>query len=969
MTYVIGAVDGPGQGERRPPRSVTALDVGADEPERVGSRDLSPPRSGPIPGWPKRLVAVAAVCSMAGGLITLLGWVADIQRLTDWRNDGISMFPNTAACAVASGLALLLHGLLGRRSRVATACLGALVALIGGLTLVEHLSGIDLGIDVVLMNRPWGQGAASAPMRMGPPASISFLVTGIALVLLTRDGRARGVGAASGMAVIVVAMLSLTGYLYGAEQMYTIPGLTGIAMQTASMLLALGIGLVASVPDREPMRRILERSAAGILVRRALPVVIVLAIALGFLRVLIQNHGLVDTALGTALRTLVEIVLLTALLWWASSRVCAHEQALRERGAEVRLQAAQLAAFVDTAAIGMHRVSSDGIILWVNDAELTTLGYAREEYVGHHIGEFHADHEALASILGRLRRGEKLFDHPARMRCKDGTVKSVLVDSSLLWDDEGRIVHTQCFTRDVTERQNAERVRSLLAAIIEASDDAVVSITLDGTITSWNAAAERIFGYTAAEAVRRSIDLIIPPDRLDEEGTILAKLRRGERIDHSETVRRAKDGRLVDISLTLSPVRDASGAVVGASKIARDITDRKRAETEREETNRRKDEFIAILAHELRNPLAPVRNAARYLKLRDSADPDVRRQVDVIERQVAQMSRLIDDLLDVSRISRGTLDLRRERVACTAIVGAAVDDCRDELLAKGHQLRVNMPGEPVEIEADRERLGQVLYNLIGNAAKYTHPSGRIEITVTTAPPCTLVISVKDDGIGIPPAKLTEIFDLFARVDHSLDRQGGLGIGLTLVRQLAELHGGTIEARSEGIGHGSEFVLRLPVIVTTAAAEAALTEPGPACTPLRILVAEDNPDAAESLMLLLQLGGHEVHVVFDGEAAVTAAEEVAPDVALLDIGMPQANGYEVARRIRDHARGKQIYLVALTGWGQDGDRRRAAEAGFDAHLVKPVPPEALDRLLATVSVSRGAPDVATERHARRSGGAG
>src|SRR5262249_61843431 len=188
MTYVIGAVDGPGQGERRAPRPVTALDVGADEDERGGSRDLSPPRSGPIPGWPKRLVAVAAVCSMAGGLITLLGWVADIQRLTDWRNDGISMFPNTAACAVASGLALLLHGLLGRRSRVATACLGALVALIGGLTLVEHLSGIDLGIDVVLMNRPLGQGAASPPMRMGPPAAISFLVTGIALLLLTAGG-------------------------------------------------------------------------------------------------------------------------------------------------------------------------------------------------------------------------------------------------------------------------------------------------------------------------------------------------------------------------------------------------------------------------------------------------------------------------------------------------------------------------------------------------------------------------------------------------------------------------------------------------------------------------------------------------------------------------------------------------------------------------------------------------------------
>ena len=950
----MAVVDKTRHGERRTPRWLTTF--GAGEAERIGSRDS---------GWPKRLVAVAAICGVAGGLTTLIGWVGGVQRLTDWRNDGISMFPNAAACAIASGWALLLHASAGRRSRAVAVCLGALVALVGGLTLVEHLTGINLGIDVSLVERPWGQGAASAPMRIGLPASISFLVTGIALVLLTRGGRARGVSAACGVVVIVVAMLSLTGYLYGAEQMYTIPGLTGIAMQTAAVLLALGIGLVASVPDREPMRSMLERSAAGIVVRRALPVVVVLALALGWLRVFIQNHGLVDTALGTALRTLVEIVLLTALVWWASARVRVHERALRERETEVRLQAAQLAAFVDTAAIGMHRVGSDGVILWANDAELTTLGYTYEEYVGHHVGEFHADQAALADILDRLHRGEKLFEHPARMRCKDGTVKAVLVDSSVLWDDDGRFVHTQCFTRDITERQNAERVRALLAAIIEDSDDAVVSKTLDGVITSWNAAAERIFGYSAAEAVGRSIELIIPRDLLGEERTILAKLRHGERIDHYETVRRAKDGRLLDISLTLSPIRDGTGLVVGASKIARDITDRKRAETERAEANRRKDEFIAILAHELRNPLAPVRNAARYLMLRASTDPDVRRQVDMIERQVAQMSRLIDDLLDVSRISRGTLDLRRERVVCSAIVEAAVDDCRDEVAAKGQHLRVNMPAEPIELEADRERLVQVLCNLIGNATKYTPPGGRIEITVTAGESGPLVISVKDDGIGIPPAKLVDIFDLFARVEHSLERQGGLGIGLTLVRQLAELHGGTIEARSDGIGHGSEFILTLPVVVTAGASVTALPEPVPVCAPLRILVADDNRDAAESLMLLLQLSGHEVHVVFDGEAAISAAEEWLPDVALLDIGMPRANGYEVARRIRDHAWGKRVYLVALTGWGQDEDRRRAAEAGFDEHLVKPVPPDALERLLATVTESRGAPDPASELHVRRS----
>jgi len=907
--------------------------------------------------WPKRVVEVASACAIGGGLGTLVGWFANVQRLTDWRNDGISMFPNAAMCAVASGLALLLHGIAGRRVRTLTSAAGLLVGLVGGLTLVEHFTGLDLGIDTLLFDRAWGQGAAAAPMRIGPPASLSFLAIGVALVLLGRDARARTVAAACGVLVVATATLSLTGYLYGAAQMYMIPAMTGIAFQTASVLLALGVAVIVSVPDREPMRTLLDRGAAGIVVRRALPVVVVIAFAFGWVRVLIQNHGLVDAALGTALSTLVETALLTALLWWSAARVRSHEQALLASEEEVRRQAAELATFVDTAAIGLHRVGQDGIILWANDAELEMLGYARDEYVGHHIGEFHADQAVLADILDRLRRGERLLEYPAQMKCRDGSLKAVLIDSSVLWE-EGRFVHTQCFTRDVTDRRRAEQARALLAAIVEASDDAIVSKTLDGVITSWNGGAARIFGYSAPEAVGRHIDLIIPPDRLEEERGILRRLRRGEHIDHYETVRRAKDGRLLDVSLTLSPIRDASGRVTGASKIARDVTDRKRAELEREESNRRKDEFIAILAHELRNPLAPVRNAARYLKLAGPIEPEARRQVDMIERQVAQMARLIDDLLDVSRISRGRLELRRERVMCSEIVEAAVDDCRDELVAKGQHLRVTTPPAPVELDADRERVVQVLSNLVGNAVKYTPTGGTIALAASVAPPATLVISVTDDGIGIPPAKLTEIFDLFAQVDQSLERQGGLGIGLTLVRQLTELHGGTVEARSEGIGHGSEFIVTLPVIVTPAASAIAPAAPGPVPTPLSILVADDNQDAAESLALLLELSGHQVHAVFDGEAAIGAAEELLPDVALLDIGMPKADGYEVARRIRDHAWGKQIYLVALTGWGQPSDKRQAEEAGFDAHLVKPVPPEMLDRLLAALSVSRAPADAAT-----------
>ena len=776
----------------------------------------------PSSTWPQRLVEIAGTYAVVAGLLALAGWTMDVQRLTDWRNDGISMFPNTAMCAIASGLALLLS-VSNRRAAVRALALS--VTAVGALTLFEHVSGVSLGIDtLVFADRPWGQFAAAAPMRMGPPASLSFCMIGTALLLADRGGRARRVGAALGVAVAAIATLSLSGHLYGAQEMYTLPRLTGIAFQTASVIFMLGLGLMASMPDREPVRALLEPGAAGLLARRALPIVILLPVALGWIRVALQREGIVDLAFGTALRTIVEVALLTGLLWWAVTMIRAHEQALRESEAELRRKAGHLATFLDTAAVGLSRVGPDGIILWVNDTELETLGYAREEYVGHHVAEFHADGEAIADILACLHRGENVVDHQARMKARDGSIKWILIDASALWD-EGRFVYGQWFTRDVT--------------------------------------------------------------------------------------------------------------------------DRTRIEAEREEANRRKDEFLAILAHELRNPLAPVRNAAHVLKQKSSALPDLQRPIEMIERQVAQMSRLIDDLLDVSRISRGALGVRRTRVLCSEIVDAAVDACHDELQVKRHSLRANVPATPVVLLADRERLVQVLCNLLGNAAKYTPAGGRIELAVKVAHD-RLRVTVKDDGIGIPPDKLTDIFELFSRVDSSFDRQGGLGIGLTLVRQLVELHGGTIEAHSNGVGHGSEFVISLPVVVGSATIAAVSHDAAPASTPRRILVADDNRDAAESLGLLLRLAGHEVHEVFDGEAAIAASERLRPDVALLDIGMPKANGYEVARRIREHPWGKAIYLIALTGWGQEDDKRRAREAGFDAHLVKPVPPNTLDRLLATMN---------------------
>jgi signal transduction histidine kinase len=372
------------------------------------------------------------------------------------------------------------------------------------------------------------------------------------------------------------------------------------------------------------------------------------------------------------------------------------------------------------------------------------------------------------------------------------------------------------------------------------------------------------------------------------------------------------------------------------------------AEERLRESDRRKDEFLAILAHELRNPLAPARNAAHFLRLREPDEADLRRAAEMIERQIGQMSRLIDDLLDVSRISRGLLELRRERVELREIVETAVDACRHEVDCRHHALRVSLPSRPLFLEADRERLVQVLCNLLTNAAKYTPAGGQVEVAARKVGD-SVEISVRDNGIGIPAEKLSEIFELFAQVDRTFDRQGGLGIGLTLVRQIVELHGGSIEARSEGIGRGSVFTFRLPVTD-----EAPIVgTPGSDSRPMtaarrRILAADDNRDSAESLAVLLQMDGHEVRLAFDGEAAIALTHEFVPDVALLDIAMPKQNGFDVARHIRRQPWGSQVYLIALTGWGQEEDRARVRAAGFDAHLVKPVEPRVLSRILAETS---------------------
>jgi PAS domain S-box-containing protein len=500
------------------------------------------------------------------------------------------------------------------------------------------------------------------------------------------------------------------------------------------------------------------------------------------------------------------------------------------------------------------------------------------------------------------------------------------------------------YFRDISELKRRVELQSRLAAIVESSDDAIVSKSLDGTILSWNAGAQRLFGWTAEEAVGKSILLIIPPERHDEEGEILARLRRGERIDHFETVRVARDGRLIDISLTVSPVRDAAGRVVGASKIGRDISERRRRDEQQAQANRQKDDFLAMLAHELRNPLAPIRNGLQLLRVVEPGSEPAAQAQAIMERQVEHLVRLVDDLMDVSRITRGKIEMRREALDLAAIVLSAVETSRPAIEAGRHNFTLSLPAEPVVVDADFVRLAQVIANLLNNAAKYTDNGGQISLAAVRDGG-EAVIRVRDNGIGIAPQTMPRLFEMFAQAEDSRSRShGGLGIGLALARRLVELHGGRLEANSAGRGCGSEFVVRLPLAPAARSRSRSDRAPAASRKRRRVLVVDDNVDAARTLQALLHELGHEADVAHDGQAALAAAREQRPELVLLDLSMPGMDGLEVARRLRQQPGMNGTRVAAVTGFGQEADRRRTREAGFDEHLVKPLSPEDLRRVL-------------------------
>jgi PAS domain S-box-containing protein len=493
------------------------------------------------------------------------------------------------------------------------------------------------------------------------------------------------------------------------------------------------------------------------------------------------------------------------------------------------------------------------------------------------------------------------------------------------------------------DRRTAERAWAQLAAVVQSSDDAIIGLALDGRVTSWNDAAALLLGYSADEIMGQPIERVIPPELREAQATTFARIARGEHVNHYETVRVAKDGRAIPLSVRLSPIIDRAGAVIGISKIARDITEHKRVEEALRLADHRKDAFLATLAHELRNPLTPIRYATRLL------EPGVPPQMasdakKMIDRQLAQMAHLLDDLLDVSRVTRGVLKIDREQVDLRAIIEGAVASVRPLAEAARQELTVSVPADALSVSGDSVRLAQILGNLLHNATKYTPPDGHIAVSGAEIGE-EVVVRIKDDGVGIAPESLQTIFDLFVQVEAPGTRSaGGLGIGLSLARDLVKLHGGLIEAHSAGLGRGSEFVLRLPrageapALIESVAAPEKIAVLGAAG--VRVLIVDDNVDAATSLSYVLALAGYQTSVAHDGKRALDLAETLRPSVVLLDIGLPSMSGHEVAKQLRATPWGKDLPLIAVTGWGHERDRVKSLEAGFDAHLTKPIDPALL-----------------------------
>jgi PAS domain S-box-containing protein len=641
---------------------------------------------------------------------------------------------------------------------------------------------------------------------------------------------------------------------------------------------------------------------------------------------------------------------------------------------------ALLSAIIDSSDDAILSENLDGIITSWNKSAERIFGYQRDEILGQPISLLlptDRPHEEK-DILERIRRGERVDHFETVRRKKDGSTVPVSVTISPIRDAAGTIIGASNVARDISEQQDAGRAGSLLAAIVSSSEDAIVSKNLQGIITSWNAAAEKIFGYTAEEAVGQSVLMLVPKDRKEEEPKILARMQRGERVEHFQTIRVRKDGRHFPVSLTISPVRDPTGKIIGASKIARDVSELKRISDEREQlleservarsqaeyANRMKDEFLATVSHELRTPLNAIVGWTQVLKESPHIVADDRGGIETIERNAIIQAQLIDDLLDLGRIISGKMTLEVERFDLADVVDDAVASMHHAAEAKEIRIKKVMDSRTTWTMGDRKRLQQVVWNLLSNAIKFS-PKGSAVVVALNRVNSHIEISVSDNGAGIAADFIPYVFERFRQADASTTRQhGGLGIGLAIVKQLTEMHGGQVHAESPGLGKGATFTISLPVQV----ARSLHPEPTSPHAPdgitgsaieenlggVKVLAVDDDSDSLSVVRRVLTTRGAEVQTASSVAEALERFASSTPDIVLSDIGMPNRDGYDLIRCLRTLPNGKSVPAAALTALARSEDRMRALNAGYQTHITKPVAPAELIAVVRSlVLLSRGA----------------
>jgi len=652
----------------------------------------------------------------------------------------------------------------------------------------------------------------------------------------------------------------------------------------------------------------------------------------------------------------------------------------RDIGDRKRLEKAEreqlfLAAIVSSADDAIISKDLNGVVTSWNKSAERLFGYTAEEAVGKPItlvippDRLHEEPQ----ILSRIRRGDRI-DHYETVRVrKDGTRIDVSLTISAIKDNMGRIIGASKIVRDISDRRRWERAeiaQSFLGALVESAEDAIISKDLDGIITTWNPAAERLYGYTAEEIIGKPVSVLIPQSQAAEEPKILERIRRGERIQHYETKRLRKDGTIIDIALTVSPIKDGLGRIFGASKIARDITEQKQRELRErealqqaqeakraaEEANRAKDEFLATVSHELRTPMTAILGWSRMMLSGQISREMHQRALETIERNARSQAQLIEDLLDVSRIVSGKLRVEFRAIDLTTVMNAAIEAVRPAAEAKRISIQVAIGSGPVPILGDAERLQQVVWNLLSNAIRFTPVAGRVDVELQRLE-SSVELRVKDNGVGIKPEFLPHIFDRFTQADSSTTRSyGGLGVGLAIVKALVEVHGGTVSAASEGEGKGAVFTVKLPVSLLRRDSPPQ-SQPGLPwlnsaledrhdLVGLKILVVDDEPDTCEMLRFVFNQCGAIVQTARSATEALNVFDEFQPDLLVSDIGMPDIDGYDLIRAIRKE-RQSRIPAVALTAMARIDDRVRALNAGYQMHVAKPVEPLELITIVSSL----------------------